>query len=480
MKPRIGLYLRISLDDEGEGLGVGRQEKDLRQLLERRGWIFGGLYVDNNKSAYQKNVHRPNFERLLSDLRAGVIDGMATYDLDRIARQPRDLERLIDIYEDSGRPFSSVTNDIDLSTPDGIFMARMLVNVANKSSKDSSRRIKRKNLERWENGLPHGSRRPYGYNKDMMTLHPIEAPIFKELGEKFLNGWSYKELAYWMNEAGHETTTGKLFYPITIANMLKKERYAGIRTRDGVVKRGIWEPMFDEETWALIQFKIAERKQKAGNPPVAKRYLMTGMLVCGKCGSYLNGETKRDHPSKPLRPVYICRVQGNVQRHKGCGGVTRDAVALEHFIREAIIFRLDSQLVANMLGTTSTSKERLTELLKQREAKDLQREALLDDYVDGTLTKADYQRATARVDQKIQELDTELDAIKRESFNLDINAGESVRDAWMKRPDGWRRELMKVLIKEIIVHQGITKPYYMADGVRKRFDPTLVEIKWLV
>lgn len=480
MKPRIGLYLRISLDDEGEGLGVARQEQDGRLLVERRNWELAGLYVDNNKSAYKKNVVRPQFERLLRDLASGAIDGMATYDLDRIARQPRDLERLIDIYEESGRPFSSVTNDIDLSTPDGIFMARMLVNVANKSSKDTSRRTKRKNQERWENGLPHGSRRPYGYNKDMLTLDPIEAPIFQEIGRRFINGWSYKELAYWMNESGNRTTTGKLFYPITIANMLKKERYAGVRTREGVTKPGIWEPMFDAETWAMIQFKIGERKREAGNLPVAKRYLLTGMLVCGKCGGFLNGETKRDHASKPLRRVYTCRVQGNVQRTKGCGGVTRDAVALEHFIREAVIFRLDTPLLGEMVNGAAGDKERLTELLRQLQAKESQRESLLDDYVDGTLDKPSYQRAVECVDSQVKAICKELDSVRRRTFDMDIGAGESIRDAWMNRPDGWRRELMKPLIGKIVVLPGITKPYYFADGVRKRFDPELVRIEWFV
>lgn len=479
MKPRIGIYLRISLDDEGEGLGVKRQEKDGRALVERRGWAVGDTYVDNNKSAFKKNVVRPQFERLLRDLSSGALDGMVTYDFDRIARQPRDLERLIDIYEDSRRPFSSVTNDIDLSTPDGIFMARMLVNVANKSSKDSSRRITRKNQERWENGLPHGSRRPYGYSQDMMTIHPVEGPILQEVGRRFVKGWSYGELAYWLNENDYRTTLGKPFYSITVSNMLRKERYGGLRSRNGGAKRGIWEPMFDEETWAMIQFLIAERRRKAVCIPNSSKYLLTGVLTCGKCSAYLNGETKRDRDDRPNRRAYFCRSSGYTQRKGGCGGVVRDAVALEHFIREAVLFRLDSPLLGNLLNGSPEMKGRLTELVEQRKAKELRRESLLDDYVDKTLTKAAYQRATERIDSQVHEIDIELEDIRRKSFNLDIGVGETVREAWMTRPDGWRRELMSLLISEVIVNPGITKPFYYADGVRKRFDPNLIEIKWI-
>lgn len=479
MRPRIGIYLRISFDDEGEGLGVARQEEDCRAVVAKRGWDVAGVYVDNNKSAFRKNVVRKDFERLLKDLTSGVLDGFATYDIDRLARQPRDGERIIDIYEDSGRPFVAVTNDLNLSAPDGIFMFRLMVSIANKSSKDTSRRTKRKNQERWENGLPHGSRRPYGYNADMTTLHPVEAPIFKEVGRKFLSGWSYKEIAYWMNENNQPTTTGGLFYPITISNMLKKERYAGLHSRNGVTKRGKWEPIFDADEWAMIQHRISERRKAAGNPPVAKKYPFTGLLLCGKCGSYLNGETKRDHASRPLRRTYQCRVQGDTQRKGGCGGVTRDAVALEHFIREAIIFRLDTPDFGGLISKSSETQETLRGLLEQLSIKTKRKLSLLDDYTDGTITKADYLRAIQRVQMQADELERQIEDVKRKTFNIELNSGESIRDAWKSRPDGWKLELASLLIKQVTIKPGVTKPFYMADGVLKRFDPELVEIDWL-
>lgn len=470
---RFGIYLRISLDDEHDGLGVARQEKDCRQLLDRKGWGLAGVYVDNNKSAFQRHVRRDGFERLLRDLKSGVIDGFVTYDYDRLARQPSDLERLITIYEASATLHStSVTNDIDLGTPDGIFMARILINVANKSSKDSSRRIKRKNLERWENGLPHGSRRPYGYNDDQLTLHPIEAPIFHEVGTKFINGWSYKDIATWMAEAGYRTTNGKEFHRITLRNMLRKERYAGVRTRDGVTRKGIWTPIFTEEEWLLIRQKAAEREAKNGNKPAAQKYLLTGLLVCGKCDGYLNGETKRDAKHKPLRRTYACR-------NEDCGGVVRDAVAIEHFIREAVIFRLDTPELAKLLGNGPKAKNALGDLLTRREGLEARLNGLLDDYVDGILTKAAYARAVERVNGQISDLESEIDKVRRETFNLDVKPGETIREAWMSRPDGWRRELTGLVIKRVVVIPGKTKPYYFADAVRKRFDPSLTTIDWI-
>jgi DNA invertase Pin-like site-specific DNA recombinase len=75
---------------------------------------------------------------MLKDLETGVIQGIVVYDLDRLARQPKDLERIIDIYDRKPLIFATVQGSIDLSTPDGRTMARVLVAMANKSSMDTA------------------------------------------------------------------------------------------------------------------------------------------------------------------------------------------------------------------------------------------------------------------------------------------------------------------------------------------------------
>ena len=147
--PRVAVYTRISDDDERDGLGVQRQATDIRKLVEGRGYTLAGVYTDNSVSAY-KNVERPAFEQLLGDLASGLIDGLAVWDCDRLARRPKDLERVIDLFDARPLVFLTSQADIDLSTPDGRFMARLMVNFASKSSADMSRRIRRKKLEKYD------------------------------------------------------------------------------------------------------------------------------------------------------------------------------------------------------------------------------------------------------------------------------------------------------------------------------------------
>jgi site-specific DNA recombinase len=85
---RVGAYACISDDAEQLGLGVGRQQDDTRKLVDLRGWILANTYLDNDVSAYQPKIVRPDFERMLAGLEPGVIQGIAVYDLDRLARVP--------------------------------------------------------------------------------------------------------------------------------------------------------------------------------------------------------------------------------------------------------------------------------------------------------------------------------------------------------------------------------------------------------
>ncbi|WP_435835472.1 recombinase family protein [Streptomyces avermitilis] len=98
MARKVGVYTRISRDEEGEALGVARQQQDCERLADLRSWQVVKTYEDNDVSAFKRNVVRDEFELMLTDLRAGLIDGIVAYDLDRLARQPRDLERLIDLF----------------------------------------------------------------------------------------------------------------------------------------------------------------------------------------------------------------------------------------------------------------------------------------------------------------------------------------------------------------------------------------------
>ena len=118
------IYTRISLDPSGERLGVQRQEEDCRAEATRRGWRIAEVYEDDDRSAYNPRRGRPEYERLLTDIRQGVRDGVMIWRLDRLHRQPRELEEFIVVCDKHDVALATVTGDVDLATSQGRLLAR--------------------------------------------------------------------------------------------------------------------------------------------------------------------------------------------------------------------------------------------------------------------------------------------------------------------------------------------------------------------
>ncbi|WUT79685.1 recombinase family protein [Streptomyces sp. NBC_00669] len=173
---RPGAYLRISSHRLSPETGVERQNDDAEDTRPRLGWApFAKTYRENDTSAFKKRkvirpdgtidrvVMRPKFRQLLADLSTGVIDGVIFYDLDRLVRQPRDLEDLIAIVEYVQHPVIGATGGrMNLINDSNRHMARMMCVMALKSSEDTARRVARMHLAAAQQGKIQG-RIAYGW-----------------------------------------------------------------------------------------------------------------------------------------------------------------------------------------------------------------------------------------------------------------------------------------------------------------------------
>lgn len=82
MGHRAAVYVRVSQDRAGEGLGVERQREDCLVLAERLGWEVRDVYADNDVSAHSRKP-RPEYQRLVRDIEAGEVDAVVAYRPDR-------------------------------------------------------------------------------------------------------------------------------------------------------------------------------------------------------------------------------------------------------------------------------------------------------------------------------------------------------------------------------------------------------------
>jgi site-specific DNA recombinase len=135
-----------------------------------------------------------------ADLYHGRIDILIEYDLDRALREPRDLEDLIEVVEQTGRQVVSITGSLSLRNDAEITMARVMAAVANKAVRDTSRNVKRTALARAKEGKNHGGRRGYGYSPDGMTLVPHEARELVRAADELLRGTPLGSIVRELNE----------------------------------------------------------------------------------------------------------------------------------------------------------------------------------------------------------------------------------------------------------------------------------------
>ena len=113
---RAAIYTRIStLDSEGEETSTARQEEDCRRYASERKWRVVETFTDVGLSGWNKKVHRPGLEAMLTSVRSGQVDMVVIYKLDRLTRRVLHLLDIVRILEDSKCGFASV-NDPGIDT----------------------------------------------------------------------------------------------------------------------------------------------------------------------------------------------------------------------------------------------------------------------------------------------------------------------------------------------------------------------------
>jgi len=369
MSTRAGLYVRISDDREGAGLGVARQEQDCRRLVETRGWHVQEVYVDNDVSAYS-GKRRPAYERMLSDLQDGMVDVVVAWHTDRLHRSPIELEAYIAACEQRNVPTVTVTaGDLDLTTPSGRMVARMLGAAARHEVEHKSQRQRAKALQLAQDGrVGNGGHRPYGYAADRMTLVSEEAEQLRWAYAEVLAGRSLRSIAHDLTDRGCLTTTGRPWTIQALRYNLLTGRNAGLREHHRqVVSDAVWPAVVDRETWERTRAVLLDGGRLAsprdGTPfPAGRKYLLSGFLTCGRCGGKL----------RPLRSNRTQRFGCKPTRDGGCGGILVRYEPAEDFVVELLLNRLEQQAdlqheappdrTAHLLAAIASEERRLDEL----------------------------------------------------------------------------------------------------------------------
>jgi site-specific DNA recombinase len=273
---RTALYIRVSTDAQfEEGYSVDAQKEKLAQYCKLKDIENYEFYIDGGWSG--SNIDRPEIKRLVTDIKAGKIDAVVVYKLDRLSRSQKDTVFLLeDVFIPNGCAFISLNENFDTSTPYGKAMIGILSVFAQLERENIRERTRMGMYERVKSGLwMGGGRVPFGYDYDREknTLVPNEeAEQVRQIYQLYLQGYSTTQLAGMFDVSGDQH----------ISAILDRETYLGrIRFRGEIVE-GCHEAIIDEDTWNRVR---QERQRRSRGTAGDTSYLLTGLLVCGKCGA---------------------------------------------------------------------------------------------------------------------------------------------------------------------------------------------------
>lgn len=449
-KHRAVIYCRISDDKTSEAAGVDRQRKDCERYCKDRGWRVAAVEIDNDLSAsrYAKKA-RPGYQAVLAALDDGRADALVAWNVDRLYRQPRELEDLIDRAE-CGLAVATLGGDFDLATGDGRYFARMLVAQAAKASDDTSRRVRRFKAEQAEAGRPAGGSRAFGYEPDGVKIVPAEARLIRAAAKEVLAGGTMTGVARTWNGAGIRTPRmGALWGVPSVRKVLINPRYAGLRVHQGEnVGPAVWKSIVDRTTHERLVRLLTDPSRRHRNPP--RSSLLTGLVVCGRCGATM----------RRSGDYYRCRPLPEAPENCGRNGVSGDG--LDGLITEAVLTRTDkSRLPAPTIDEPDGDALRAVEG---------RLEELAVEWAKAKITRPEWTAARTVLDRERVTLLAEISQVDTNGLG-DLAEPRALRRAWPKLSTERRRTAIGALVARIEI-----APAAHRGG---KFEPDRVKkIKW--
>lgn len=439
---RAVTYLRISEDPNDFQAGVTRQRRDTDAFCAQQRWKVLERIVDNDLSAsrYAKRA-RPGWSRLMLLVDAGLVDVIVGYDLDRLTRQPKELEALIDRAE-KGLRVVSLQGDLNLASADGRAMARVLVAMAAKESDNTSRRVKSMKAHAAAAGKASGRVDAFGWLSST-EQDPATAPEIARAAERVLTGDGLRTIARDWIDRGVPTKRGGVWSNTLVRQVLLNPRNAGLVRFQGNVLMGVtagWEPIIDRATYEAL---VAKFEDPARGRLPRRRSEFTGLLFCSLC----EGKMRRD--------------TANQKRVWKCGTCKRVAVpvTVEDDLTDMFFAVVKAGVpepkpagdVAALTSRMRTVETRLTELGRE--------------YAKGDLSLAAFTAADSHLQEQQKTLRAAVAAAQ--PSRIEWLPADQLRETWDTFPVERRNTMIGAVFARIVV-----RPFAWGDKPMDRLKVT--------
>lgn len=354
MKPDnkyCAVYTRKSseegLDQEFNSLNA-QHEACLAYIASQKseGWAaISEQYDDGGFSG--GNMERPSLKRLLDDIKAGKIHIVVVYKIDRLTRSLMDFAKLVEVFDQHGVTFVSVTQSFSTVTSMGRLTLNVLLSFAQFEREVTTERIRDKFAASKKKGIWMGGNLPIGYEvkNRRLLIKPEDVPFVRMLYEDYLRLGSVGQLKVDLERRGIKSpvrlrangtqTGGAILSRGALNHILKNPTYIGkIRHRE-LVYDGLHQGIIPEDLWLKVQEKI---KNQSVNERGKRQYAADPKLLQGKIFDIEGNRYTPTHTVKRGRRYKYYLSQALLQYRKHPKGVIAriPAPEIEDFVQKVM------------------------------------------------------------------------------------------------------------------------------------------------
>jgi site-specific DNA recombinase len=431
---------------------TARQEDSIHAYVEKHKM---GLIIDvfpEIKSAYKKGAKRQVLDDALEVIRSGKASGLIVWKLDRLCRRKSDMRRILTFLEDHGARLVSVQEGIDTADPNKKEITELVLSVyvgaAESESRSIGERVSLMQYDRARKGLVwRGKSRGFGHADNRKDLVDSEVELLREAGERLVAGVPANAIAADWGKRGITTVDGNPWRGEVLRRTLLSPRMVGKRDYMGAryTLVGV-EPIFEEAEWERVCVAIKKRTHRSGPQEV---HLLSNVALCGACQVALTSSRPQQ-----WKLAYVCKRRAG--KGSACGKLSVVADYADKCVDEAVIaFICDRERMEAVFRQYSAEgpeaeaiEARIIELTanKRRLGQALNPPAGVEpmdlDFYYGQVGSIDAERAQLRQRQ----------AVTREArFLQDVLEFEDPAHEWATRPLLWKRKLLGLVTKRIVV-----------------------------
>ena len=361
---KLALYARVSTDAQAEeGYSIDFQKEKLTAYAKSMPTTPESIeyYIDDGYSG--GSLDRPQMQKMIIDAEKHDITHVIVYKLDRLSRSQKDTLHLIeDIFIPNGIAFISISESFNTATPFGRAVIGILSVFAQLERENIYERTRNGMQKRVEDGYwMGGGVVPFGYDYDQnqgILVKNKDAEIVEQIYNLYLKGYSMQRIANMFN----------LKYDRLVSQILKRKSNTGVIIYKGKEYQGRHEPIISKEIYDKTMLAMQER---SGKSQIGSNYLLTGLLVCGKCGAKMR-YMKWGSVMKLICYSRVSTGRNYLIKDKNCDNKAIEAKVIEDIVVNDI-FKITANIIHNeeqaseISSTASALESKLSDCNKKLE-----------------------------------------------------------------------------------------------------------------